>query len=99
LSIIERKQILSELARNKGKDTISAISELNRMEQVYSTAPQVNVPVTFNYVLATSENVPQLEEGIRQRQEQLEGGNNDIQEQPGQSESAEEIQGKDNAEG
>ena len=68
LSILERKQLLSELARKKGKETIQAIGELNRMEQVYATAPQTSIPININYVLATKENAQQLAEGIRKRQ-------------------------------
>ena len=68
LSILERKQLLSELARRKGKETIQAIGELNRMEQVYQTSPTLTAAVNINYVLATKENVPQLEETIRKRQ-------------------------------
>jgi len=86
LNILERKQILSELARNRGKDTIQAISELNKMEQVYQTAPVLNAPMYFNYVLATRENAAQLAEGIRQRQEE---SNNAIQEPEGQNETTE----------
>jgi len=68
INILERKQLLSELARRKGKETIQAIGELNRMEQVYQTSPTLTAAVNINYVLATKENVPQLEETIRKRQ-------------------------------
>ena len=68
INILERKQLLSELARRKGKETIQAIGELNRMEQVYQTSPTLTAAVSINYVLATKENVLQLEETIRKRQ-------------------------------
>jgi len=42
LSILERKQLLSELARKKGKETIQAIGELNKMEHVYEPEGTVN---------------------------------------------------------
>ena len=73
ISILERKQLLSELARRRGKGTIPAIGELNRMEQVYATSPTLTAAVNINYVLATKENAAQLEEGIRKRQELNDG--------------------------
>jgi hypothetical protein len=53
----------------KSNTQILAISELNRMEQVYDTSPKVTVPIQINYVEATEENAKQLQAGMMEGKE------------------------------